>query len=133
MFPSLHLSVKDIEGDGKVIFINTSNCWSTLCQKNKVQRKDYFLPTLIIHNLSWHINFPVDNLLTICKLRYSLRPMKLTITPFGSIYNCPTLWPSFKIFPWASIFHWIRNKNCTELNWKVSLKLEDMHNELNEA
>ena len=49
MFPSLHLPVKDIEGDGKVIIINTSNFWSTLCQKNKVQRKDYSLPTLIIH------------------------------------------------------------------------------------
>ena len=40
MFPSLHLSVKDVEGDGKIIIIDTSNCWPTLCQKTKFKSID---------------------------------------------------------------------------------------------
>ena len=40
MFPSLHLSVKDVEGDGKIIIIDTSNCWSTLYQKTKFKSID---------------------------------------------------------------------------------------------
>ena len=40
MFPSLHLSVKDVEGDGKIVIIDTSNCWSTLYQKTKFKSID---------------------------------------------------------------------------------------------
>ena len=40
MFPSLLLSVKDVEGDGKIVIIDTSNCWSTLYQKTKFKSVD---------------------------------------------------------------------------------------------
>ena len=40
MFPSLHLSGKDVEGDGKIVIIDTSNCWSTLYQKPKFKSID---------------------------------------------------------------------------------------------
>ena len=33
MFPSLHLLVKYVQGDGKIIIIDTSNCWTSLYQK----------------------------------------------------------------------------------------------------
>ena len=33
MFPSLYLLVKDVQGDEKIIIINTSNCGTSLYQK----------------------------------------------------------------------------------------------------
>ena len=64
--------------------------------------------------------------------RHALFPSIVSHTSFSSLHNCPTLWPSFKIFPWAAIFHCIRNKHWTEFSFKVSWKFEDIKNELNE-
>ena len=57
--------------------------------------------------------------------RHALFPPIMRHTSFGSLHNFPTLWPSFKIFPRASIFHCIRNKYWTEFSYKVSVKFED--------
>ena len=60
--------------------------------------------------------------------RHALFPSIISHTSFVSLHNCPTLWPSFKIFPWAAIFHCIRNKHWTEFSFKVSVKFEcEMH------
>ena len=60
--------------------------------------------------------------------RHALFPSIISHTSFVSLHNCPTLWPSFKIFPCAAIFHCIRNKYWTEFSFKVSVKFEcEMH------
>ena len=67
-------------------------------------------------------------------IKIQLTPYQINtvrLTPFGSTYNYHALWPSFKIFPCAAIFHRIRNKHWTEFSFKVSWKLQDMQIELN--
>ena len=104
--------------------------WKRKMKKEKWKRKIY-----LSEKNAAHIKNASESLWdTRSKLmhRHALFPSIISHTSFGSLHNCPTLWPSFEIFPWAAIFHCIRNKHWTEFSFKVSWKFEDIKNELNE-